>query len=368
MLLLDNSQELFFELLLVATGAKSELSRSYSEKEWEGAYCLAEEQAITGIILFGIENLQSVHGSRFMANIPKELLLQWIGMAQMIEQNSKMLAEASKRVVKYFRDNGFACEILKGSAVARYYPEPLRRSSGDVDVWVDGSREKIYDFARKFDNDDKLYGVNYHHIHFHLIENVHTEVHIWPSFLSSPLRNKRLHQFCNLHRPTMDGDIPSLAFDRVFILLHCYRHICGDGVGLRQVMDYYYVLRQGFTEAERTDAVKWINKLGMGRFARGLMWVLREVFGLEEKYILMEPDEKEGQFILNEIMLTGNMGHSDSRSWGSKQSATSRFLLNLRRDLYMAGHYPHEALWQPLFSVWLYGWRMAKGLLADRED
>lgn len=111
--------------------------------------------------------------------------------------------------------------------------------------------------------------MNYHHIHFHLIEDVHTEVHIWPSFLSSPLRNKRLQQFSNLHGPTMESDVPSLAFDRVFIMLHCYRHICGHGVGLRQIMDYFYVLKQGFTEEERQDAVNWIKQLGMLRFARG---------------------------------------------------------------------------------------------------
>ena len=161
--------------------------------------------------------------------------------------------------------------------------------------------------------------------------------------------------------------MPCLAFDRVFILLHCYQHMSGNGVGLRQVMDYFYVLRQGFTEEERIDTVKWVKKLGMGRFAAGLMWVLRDVFGLEDKYLIMEPDEKEGCFILNEILLTGNMGHSDKRSWGSRKSAFSRFFRNLRRDFYMVRHYPHEALWQPFFSLWLYFWRLSKGLLKDRK-
>ena len=298
----------------------------------------------------------------------KLVLLQWIGNAQLVEQTSIKMEDAANAVVSYFHENGFACHILKGNAVARYYPQPLRRSSGDIDVWLDGGRKKIYEFARAFDKDGMLYGVNYHHIHFHLLEGVHIEVHIWPSFLSSPLRNNRLHQFCNLHKPTMEASMPSLAFDRVFILLHCYRHMCGDGVGFRQVMDYFYVLRQGFTEEEQVEAVKWIKKLGMGRFARGLMWVLQNVFGLEKQNLLMETDVKEGLFILNEIMLTGNMGHSDSRSWGSKETALSRFFLNLKRDFYLANHYPHEAIWQPFFSLWLYVWRLSKGLLKDRDD
>lgn len=355
------SQELFFELLSISTGALAQLSEKYSDEEWNGALVIAQEQAIEGVLLSAIERLSDEQRP------PKLMLLQWIGSVQMLEPYSIKIAEASDCVVKYFRENGFACNILKGSAVARYYPQPERRSSGDVDVWVDGSREKIYDFARHFDKDGMLYGVNYHHIHFHLIDDVHIEVHIWPSFLSSPLRNKRLHKFCNMHRPTMETDRPTLSFDRVFILLHCYRHMCGHGLGLRQIMDYFYVLKQGLNEKEKADAVCWIKQLGMSRFAKGLMWVLKVFFCLEEKYLLLEPDEKEGRFIIREVMLTGNMGHSDKRDWGAVKSPISRFFLNLRRDFYLAQHYPHEAVWQPFFSVWLYFWRLSKGLLKDRE-
>ena len=298
----------------------------------------------------------------------KSVLLQWIGNSQIIEQTSLKMEEAANAVVNYFHENGFACQILKGSAVARYYPQPLMRSSGDIDIWLDGGRKKIYDFARDFDKDRMLYGVNYHHIHFHLIDGVHIEVHIWPSFLSSPLRNYRLHKFCNLYRPTIATSTPSLAFDRVFILLHCYRHMCGDGVGLRQIMDYFYVLKQGFTEEEKDDAIFWIKQLGMARFAKGLIWVLQKYFGLGKQYLIIEPDEKEGRFIMQEVMQTGNMGHGDSRNWGSKNTAFSRFFLNLRRDCYLARHYPHESIWQPFFSVWLYFWRLSKGLLIDRDS
>lgn len=365
MRLWTNKQDLFFELLLVCTGAKDVLSRTYSEAEWNDALEIAQEQTIEGVLLSAIERLPDEQRP------PKLVLLQWIGSVQMVETNSKKIAEASETVIQYFRENGFACQILKGCSVGRYYPNPLRRSSGDIDVWLDGSRKKIYDFARAFDKDGKLYGVNYHHIHFHLIDGVHIEVHIWPSYLSSPLRNYRLHKFCERHRPTMEASMPSLAFDRVFILLHCYQHFCGHGVGLRQIMDYYYVLRtvQGsrFKVQEDADTVKWIKKLGMERFARGLMWVLKEYLGLEDKYLLLEPDEKEGRFIMQEVMLTGNMGHGDTRDWGSKQTALSRFFFNLKRDVYLAKHYPHEAIWQPFFSIWLYFWRMAKGLLKDRE-
>lgn len=99
-----------------------------------------------------------------------------------------------------------------------------------------------------------------------------------------------------------------------------------------------------------------------------MMWVLQEYLGLAEQYLLMPVDEKEGRFIMQEVLLTGNMGHSDTRQWGSMKTPLSRFFVNLRRDLFLARHYPHEALWQPVFSVWLYFWRLSKGLLRDREE
>lgn len=356
------ARDLFFELIKVMVGSLDQLSSTPSENEWEEIMEEAERQSIVGVMLDGLERLPQ--GQR----PPQLLLLQWIGEAQMDEQNTLQLSKAGKEAVCFFQQNGFACMLLKGTAVGRYYPKPECRTSGDVDLWLAGGREKIYDFARKFDKDGKLYGVNYHHIHFHLMEDVHIEAHIWPSYLSSPLRNYRLHKFCELHRPTMETFMPSLAFDRVFILLHCYRHMCGDGVGLRQIMDYYYVLKQGFTEEERVVAIDWIQKLGMERFTRGIMWLLRNVFGLEDWYLLMKPDEKEGRFIIQEVMLTGNMGHGDKRNWGSKRTALSRFFFNLRRASYLIGHYPHEALWQPAFSIWLYFWRFSKGLLESTDD
>lgn len=145
MRLWTSKYDLFFELLLVCTGAKDALSRTYSEAEWNEALETAQDQAIDGVLLSAIERLPGEQRP------PKLALLQWIGSVQILETDSANIAGASETGIKYFRENGFACNILKGSAVARYYPQPERRLSGDVDVWVDAGRDKIYDFARKFD-------------------------------------------------------------------------------------------------------------------------------------------------------------------------------------------------------------------------
>lgn len=346
----NKSQDLLFELLLVSMGARKSLQQTYTDDDWKGALDMAKAHTIEAVLLSAMDTLD-VHP-------PESLLKQWVVRSLLVEQGSKKKIKAAAALVKLFREHGFACQILKGSAVARYYPQPLRRSSGDIDIWVDGGRKKICDFARTLDKDGKLYGLNNHHIHLHIIPKVHIEVHFWPSFLSSPLHNWRFHRFCKLHWPTMESDMPSLAFDRVFILHHCFRHICGYGVWLRQIMDYYYVLKQGFTEEERKDAVHWIKQLGMARFARGLMWVLQEYFGLEEPYLLMAPDEKEGRFIMHEVLQTNDMRYIHTHKGDTLRTPLSRFFLYLKRDFYIAKHYPQESLWRPMASAGKQFWRL----------
>ena len=204
----------------------------------------------------------------------------------MIEAETKKLEEAAETTVRYFHENGFACQILKGCSVGRYYPNPLTPC--------------LSAFLRAWAGSETNNGL----------------------LLCAPHGSRFL-------------DEPS-------------------GKAERKVKD-------------NAETVKWIKKLGMERFAKGLMWVLREYFGLDEKYLLFEPDQKEGRFIMQEVMLTGNMGHSDKRHWGSLKSPLSRFFFNLRRDLYLAKHCPHEAQWQPFFSIWLYFWRLSKGLLSSED-
>lgn len=358
--------ELFFELLKVCVGARDGLSHQYTDAEWEQALDTAEQQGMVGVLMSALERLPE-------GQLPsKLLLLQWIGMTQMAEQDAKRMVEAGMVAVNHFRKHGFACHILKGCAVARYYPEPQRRASGDIDIWLDGSREQIYQFARSMDKDGMLYGVNYNHVHYHLFDDIHLEAHIWPGYLCNPIHNRRFQQFCDKYRPTIDTDMPSVEFDSVYILLHCYRHFCGGGASLRQLMDYYYVLK-ALSNTNHTDdtnslTAKTINELGMTKFAKGVMWVMKDVFGLEEKYLLMEPEEKEGRFIMQEVMKVRETTIKDDKHWGSSKAAWTRFVKNTKRSVKLLRHYPQEALWEPLFSVWLYAWRWSKGLLKDREE
>lgn len=238
------------------------------------------------------------------------------------------------------------------------------RTPGDIDIWLQGSREEVLDYVRRHVPDCKPV---YHHVDFPVIEGLDIEVHFTPSWMNSPVTNRRLQRFFRGERnsnfevrSSAYSEIPSpnLAFNRVYILVHIYRHLFHEGIGLRQLLDYYFVLHQGFTEEERAETMRTLRSLKMERFTAAVMWVLREVYGMDGRYLLTKPDEREGRFLLGEIMLAGNFGQYDERMQHERgESALHWGLRKVKRNFRFVRSYPSEVLWSPLFKLWHWWWR-----------
>lgn len=365
---MNDINNLFFELIRVAIGNAVCLSHTPTNAEWMQLYELAKKQSLVGICFAGVQRLQG------QQQTPSEqLYLQWMGMAAKIQQRNEVLDRKTVEALTYFREKGFACTCLKGQGIASLYNEKLSklRQSGDIDIWLDCSREQLYEFSKR--ELGKVEGITYHHIHYPLWSDPEIEAHIYPSFLSSPMCNKALKEFCEVHKPKLDShkpsainhkpsiDTPSLAFNRVYILLHCYRHFCGHGIGLRQLLDYYFVLRTSYDNVNdddnltyKTEAMMWIDRMGMTRFAQATMWLMQEVLRLDTEYLLCEPNEKYGRFLLEEVMRCGNFGKYDEGGMKAMGSAIGRYVYNLKRDIRLIKICPHEALWDPFFNVYQY--------------
>ena len=333
---------------------------SVSVDQWRELYQMAMKQTLVGVMFPAIERLPE--GMR----PPKELLLQWYMMKERIVKMNRLLNQRAVETERFFKQEGFKTCILKGQGIATLYPNPLLRTSGDIDIWLSGGRQKIYDFARSRVG---LNGLTYQHIHYPLHKDVEVEVHVTPGHLFAPIENRKLQHYfdaCSeeqfLHKVELpEGvgtiSVPTDELNRVYILLHIYGHLFGEGIGLRQVLDYYYVLRQPATEADRENTIRMLKKLGMLRFARAMMWVQQEVFGLDGEYLFIEPDEAEGRFLLNEIMQAGNFGKYDARiDRSNHHRLLPRVWNSVKRNWKFLVRYPHEMIWDVPFRVWQYGW------------
>ena len=99
--------------------------------------------------------------------------------------------------------------------------------------------------------------------------------------------------------------------------------------------------------------------LGMHKFAGALMYVLREVFGLEKKYFVCEAGCEAGEFLLQEIMMAGNFGHFDERQKvASEENGIQRFLRRMMRNVRFLKYYPEEVVCVPLYRMYQEFWRV----------
>ncbi len=354
----------FFDLLRFSLAKEYSFSSILTEEEWAEIFVMTQQQTLVGVLFSGVERLPAEQRP------PRSILLKWYAMSERIKQANRLLNQRAVETGKYFESDGFENCILKGQGVATYYPNPLLRTSGDIDIWLSGGHKRIHDFAR---TKVGLQGMTYHHIHYHLFDDVEIEVHITPGYLSNPYLNRKLQRYFKegfseqaKHYVALPGDVgyiahPTVEFDLLFLLLHMYKHLIGGGIGLRQMMDYYYILRQSISDEIRARVVSRIREFKMMRFAGATMYVMSEVFGLDESLLLVAPDVKAGSFLLNEIMQAGNFGKYDVRlERRRKETAWFRLVRSLKRNVRFLRYFPNEVFWNPIFRTWQYFWRLNK--------
>ena len=438
--------QIFFDFLRFCIGSDSEIPSSLKDADWKELYAIAKKQCLVGVLFDGIKKLPAEH-----AGMEKELLLQWMAENQMLEKANVRLNDAAIQVSEWFQKKGFRTCILKGQGNALMYPNPYSRTPGDIDIWVEGGDKRVISFVRSISPHEKAC---YHHIEFPSYKGVEVEVHYRPSFLLCFWHNRKLQKYYERvkeeqfsHRVMLgeQGEIaiPMVEFNLIFQLTHIFTHLMNEGIGLRQLVDYYYVLcdfykvyqksskitpslftlKEGSTSHpgpltlrgeggnrptrcseplrskdggpskvspncagwDRRDAIgdmtsatastdssataarssstaidrvqEELKKLGLWKFAGGIMYIMQEVFSMPASRLIVPPNEKYGRFVLNEVLEAGNFGKHDARNrFGRSQLGHN--LQRVYRDMRLVKFFPAEALCEPLFRTWHFFWRM----------
>lgn len=356
--------EKFFHLLQIAVGKSFGGTIEVLEEEWGAIYDLASKQSLVSVILQGVDKVGNNDHS-----IPRENVLRWIGESEQIRQRNNRVNQQCEQLTSWFKGKGFSSCVLKGQGAAQLYLEPDTRQPGDIDIWVDGDRD---DVVRKMR--DQYIGVtyvDYVNCHASFFTDTDVEVHFRPSYFFNPFANRRLQKWIQENKSVQMANFddeagfcyPTIAFNLVFSLIHIYRHVFSEGIGLRQLMDYYYILTHSSNE-ERVNAYATLCSFGMQRFVVAVMYVLRIVFDMDETLLLCEPNKDEGEFLLSEIMRGGNFGKFDDRNiYVPENEKIKRGLNNFKRNLRFLRQYPSEVFWMPLWKTWHWGWRKWKGYL-----
>lgn len=245
MIMLSQQQRIFFEFLRFCIGTVQEVPSSLQGADWRVLYAMARKQCLVGVLFDGIKRLPADVG------MDKGLLFQWMAQNQTLRKANARLDKAAVEVAEWFGRKGFRTCVLKGQGNALLYPPGMERTPGDIDLWVDGGDRKVVSFVRSLSPDEK---VCYHHIGFPEYNGVEVEVHFRPSFLFCFRHNRRLQgyyervmdeQFAHRVKLGEQGEVavPKAEFNLIFQLTHIFTHLMNEGIGLRQLLDYFFLLK-----------------------------------------------------------------------------------------------------------------------------
>ena len=241
-----------FLFLNYCLGNKVDMSMVVTNLDWRQLYTFASNQAIIGICLDGIERLGNEYSEELKKNpIKRDLLMTWMGKAQRIRRQNMKVNVVAGKLFSMLREDGMRCCVLKGQGNVLMYPNPYSRTPGDIDVWIDASRERIMEYTqKKFELGDDI---RLQHLETSL-DGVPVELHFFPCSMNNPIYHARLQKWfrrnvdlqCShiVSLPDGAGDIavPTTAFNVVYQLTHLYHHFFDEGIGMRQIIDYYYVV------------------------------------------------------------------------------------------------------------------------------
>ena len=363
-----NIENLFYQLLRMALGRQVCLPHTPNEQEWKALYELAKKQSLIGVCFAGVQKLQTQRQEP-----PEMTYLTWIAMAAKIQQRNEVVSRQCVELQGQLAADGVRSCVLKGQGVGTLYRVhendnnqnssdlSMLRQSGDIDVWVDTDEEGALRWVKKY---QRVLDFDYKHVHLGVIEGTSVEVHYRPSTSRVPWYMKRVDHFtrekaCWTNAVALgDGmvNVPSLEFNLVFILQHIFGHLFAEEMTLKQYLDYYFVLKQAHVEgADVQEAYRWMQRMGMGIFARATMWLLREVFGMPEEWMICEADADEGRFLLDRVMAKEQKAKSGEH--GSVRWHLSVFWAQQSKNLHLLTHYPLEVLFSPIWLARHFFWK-----------
>lgn len=352
--------------------------------DWHSILEEAKKQSLVGVAFLGFKRwFTSDVGNSSSITIEKPLLTSWYLLAEKIKQDNILLNKRTSQVCRRFAKDGFRVSVMKGQGNALLYGGELSllRASGDIDVWVEGGFKKVYDYVMKIAPTNV---VNEQEIDFNVFSDAVVEIHYRPFIMRHPFRMKRLESFIKsqsercfnnhvkLQTVSKDGEtewadaiVTTVRFNLIQQLAHIHRHLFTEGVGLRQVMDYYFLLihaEQNLNQDEKSEVIALAKAVGLERLACALMWILSAYFGLPEKCLLWEPNREDGDFLLEEIMRTGNFGKMDNRHpEGYKTGGILSFLYTQKRNIAMSRFDRTDWFWGSLWRIYHFAWRRVHG-------
>ena len=246
------------------------------------------------------------------ATVPKENRNMWADIAYRSKAYFMQMIYEQNSLVNLFSKNNIPYVILKGTAAAIYYPNPLQRTFGDIDIYIS---EEDLEFARKILNDNRYLYVSNDDRHYSFEKNgMDIELHsrfscdryndidyaVLQGLNNAVIYRVGGHPFSAL--PTYENGLVLLG--------HIMQHLKSLGIGLRQIIDWMMFVHRELDDSSWENHFKQLAvEAGLETLAKTVTYMCRKWLGLPGDITWCnDADEDVADQLLIRILDDGNFG------------------------------------------------------------
>ena len=211
--------------------------------------------------------------------------------------------------------------VIKGASAAIYYPDPMRRTLGDIDIIVapqyfDNAYQALtaagYVSKEPIDADIR-------HIHFRQ-NGILIELHRRFATLQTKAQERILDEWLYSATPSMgmlgkySFPMPQKELNGLVLLTHINQHL-EEGLGLRQLLDWIMYVRQSLPNESWESFKKKTDELGLTTLAKAVTRFGQIYLKINTELTwCQDVQDTTVEKLLDYVYECGNFGSKDSRN------------------------------------------------------
>ncbi|MBR1434496.1 MAG: nucleotidyltransferase family protein [Bacteroidales bacterium] len=317
----------------------------------EEVVVLAKEQTTRGVVFQAIINGQvDIDHDTYMRM--RQSLLKIASLHYMDERAIKITVEA-------LRKEGIEPILLKGEGNASFYPVPLARECGDVDLYTGKENyHKACDVINSLATEEEKSKAEQSDKHYEItLDGVPMEIHhstmIFYDDEFDSLYQKYADKGTSENLDTIviskiPVSLPSSTFNAFYIFVHAWHHFRNGGIGMRQVNDWMMFLHGNKDRIDKDELGEILRSLSLMNAWKAFGCIAVEMLGLpEDEMPFHDPSFlAKAEAVLEMIMEEGNFGHVITKSQRTSSNyyikKIQSVLIYNRRDKRIGKIFPEE--------------------------
>lgn len=286
------------------------------QKDFDEVMYEAGQQAVGALIADRIINSDAKLDIRSVARLMSEVKRQ--------RQRNEFVDKGVVELACLLNGRGLHYVVFKGQVAAANYPDPLLRTSGDIDFYVAKD-----DFHRAAEVIEREWGVSMnrveddHHWSF-CRDGLEYEMHYRAEMFGTKAHQQLFDGLVEKdvlegNRTVMIGGTQVRVFSRELEVLHVFKHffyhLLVEGVGLRQVCDFAVMLN-AYKDLDNRLLRRYLAELGYSRAFDAVVLMAIRYLGLKTDMCNVIDEKRvsnHSNLIMYEVLTGGNFGRRNRK-------------------------------------------------------